>query len=209
MAVIQDADGTDLHVDATFGAARSSLWPLDHGVHGQYGVSVASGLMASLAGAAPVFSLRWTDSAKFFVLLQFKAAYQTITAFSSANEIGSELVVARSFTASDTAGTALTLSGDNAKKRTNMPTTLVGDARIATTAALTAGTRTLDTQGIASVVNMSPLAQTGLVYTTAQQEHPVILAQNEGLVLRNLIAFGASGTVRLHVLIQWAEVSAY
>jgi hypothetical protein len=40
-------------------------------------------------------------------------------------------------------------------------------------------------------------------------DYPVILAQNEGLVITNGVAMGAAGVINLHVNVEFAEVASY
>ena len=114
---------------------------------GAYRIVGATGTMsAGLAAAAPVFSWRWaTETANA------KCAIDRVNV--SINSLGTgftagvglvELMVARAFSAADTGGGTLTLTTNNAKRKTGMPTTALSEARIATTATLSAGTRTLD-----------------------------------------------------------------
>jgi hypothetical protein len=116
------------------------------------------------------------------------------------------LIAARSFTASDTGGVSILPSGNQNKLRTSgMGTTLLTDARISQTATLSAGTRTKDAQG--PRLDRGWRAQHGgchgrqilLPYPIFDQrpgEHPLVLAQNEGFVIRG---HGASDR---HVVLQ-------
>jgi len=61
------------------------------------------------------------------------------------------MTIAKSFSAAGTGGTAATITGNNGKMRTSMGTTLLGEARCASTAALGAGTKTLDSQAIGQI----------------------------------------------------------
>ena len=142
-----------------------------------------------------------------------------------------DLILARSFTASDSAGTAATLTGNNAKRRTSFGTSLVTDLRASSTATLTAGTRTLDTHAIgfargfvpATVVNYafvgnnvmnlagaSTFAYTGeyldLYRLNHTNEWPVVFVQNEGFLVRATVP--ATGTWTFSVIIEWLEVAA-
>jgi hypothetical protein len=143
--------------------------------------------------------------------------YVMTTAFTTAQQIGFNAFVARSFTASDSGGSSVTLSGNNNKNRTVMPTSqisLSGDMRIASTAALTAGTRTLDTNAFAVTNGWagSVLLTTGVVplqqvelYQNGGNEYPLILANNEGIVITNAVAMGATGVMTVAVNIEWTE----
>lgn len=96
---------------------------------------------------------------------------------------------------------------------------VAGDMRIATTAALGAGTKTLDTYSAAAIAAPGPITASlnGQIIpsgTTLWQseigdgEYPLVLAQNEGLSIRS-VAVPATGTWTMAVDIQWAEVAAY
>ena len=89
------------------------------------------------------------------------------------------------------------------------------DSRIATTAALAAGTRTLDTNALAQIGAWSGGTGQGLVpvqnnfwdqYTGNQL---IVVAPNEGLIIANLTAMGASGVVRLYANVEFAIASAF
>ena len=108
------------------------------------------------------------------------------------------------------------------KCRTSFGTTLLGEARCASTAALGAGTKTLDTQGIGNVqigigtgaitvaANLNLFEKTDLLEQDGIEQHPLILTQNEGFVIRNgATAWPATMTWALGVTVVWAEVATY
>jgi hypothetical protein len=49
---------------------------------------------------------------------------------------------------------------------------------------------------------------TALYSCLTQDEHPVTLRQNEGLLVRNVVIFPAAGVATLHVNLAWAELPA-
>ena len=120
---------------------------------------------------------------------------------------------ARSFSASDTGGTALAITGSQNKHRTSLATPTSLDCRISSTAALTAGTRTLDTVALAATYGSSTAVGTSMPVTPLLSndagDYPVVLAQNEGLVVTNLIAMGAAGVINLSVNIEFAEATSF
>jgi hypothetical protein len=129
-----------------------------------------------------------------------------------------QVFIARSFSASDTSGTAVTLTGNNLKKRTSMGTTLVTDMRFSSAlAGLTAGTRTLDAAPVLELPMQMTITTTNTSYYTGELDigagdgnHPIVLAQNEGFIVRGpTVVFGAAGTADLMVEVSWAEVSSY
>jgi hypothetical protein len=128
-----------------------------------------------------------------------------------------EIIQARSWTVSDSVGTAVTLTGNSFKKRTSMGTTLVTDIRKSAVAAgLTAGTRTLDADAILQMPTQQTITTPNATLYSADLDfdsgvaHPLVFAQNEGFIVRGpTVVFGAAGTANLVVDVAWAEVSAY
>jgi hypothetical protein len=213
MALIQSgADSTLLTVDPTFKAARVVIKPDE--LLGAYQLSLASGGLTTVAAGAPVFSFRFApNTGTVCVVKRLSINYVTTTAFGAAQQMGFGVFVARSFSGSDSGGSAATLTGNNNKYRTSLATAGVTDLRISTTAALSAGTRTLDSQALGSTNFWVPgvgtsLAQTDLISYDAN-DYPIVLANNEGLVIANTILMGATGVGTLVVNIEWFEANAY
>ena len=214
MAIIQSgsAAGTALLVDPAFGAARISVRPVD--VLGWNSVGAVTGAMTGLAAGAAIFSFR-NLSGNPVLVRRLGVGFVTTTAFTAAQMLSFGLVVARSFTASDTGGTAIALTGSNAKHRTTLATPTSLDCRISTTAALGAGTRVLDANAIgvqagwsgAAGVTIVPALSNLLSHDTG--DYPVVLAQNEGLIISNLTAMGAAGVGIATVAIEFAEASTF
>lgn len=217
-------DNIEAQVDPSYLALRTSLRPLEWQatgggvVGGHFGVAAETGLTTGIAAGGAIFSFRWTDSARFCVIHKILVGAVVTTAFGTAQEVSADAVIVRGFTASDTGGTAISMSANSGKKRSNMAASLVGDMRIATTAALAAGTGTADTNAfgywiapggtafntIGSASGMLPLFT-----PLAGMEHGVVLSQNEGFRIRVPFAQGATGVVRYAVNIDWAEVPTY
>jgi hypothetical protein len=193
---------------------------------GAYRVAAVSGLLTGVAAGAAttghLFALRWAPSGTderrrtTFILQRFRARLATVTGFTAEQEIGLQLFVARAFSATGSGGTAVDLT-TSGRKRAGFPNSLVTDMRVANTGALTAGTQTLDSAPIA-VASAQELASGATVQRNAAEilmpqedtvSHPVLLAPNEGLILRNTIAMGAAGTMRLIVEIDWLELERY
>lgn len=179
---------------------------------GDYSVTMTSGALTVVAAAGPVWSCRWTSTALVAVVKRMTISVGATTAFTTAQMVAYGVFFARAFTVADSGGTAATLTTDNGKHDTHYPTTAMGDMRIGTTGVITAGTRTLDTQPL---VVSNGWATTAVVGSTMYWDYswcyddaaaPLILRQNEGLVLANQIVMGAAGVARLHVTLQWAEV---
>lgn len=209
--VVWEVDGT------TFRAGRVTSRPLDYGAFGFYRLSTTVALVVTQAANGTLFSFRWGDATRlcipqFVRLSLMQTAAATATIFPRY-----QVFVARAFTVSDSAGTAITLTGNNMKKRTSMGSTLVTDIRKSAVAAgLTAGTRTLDAEPILELVTNSTITtpndtryETNLDFTNSG-DHPLVFAQNEGFIVRGpTTVFGAAGTADLVVDVAWAEVSSY
>ncbi len=210
--VVAEVDGT------TFRAVRFTPRPIDHGAFGHYRLVTTVALVVTQAANGTLFSFRWGDATRLCVVNKIRLSCMQTAAATATIMPSFEVVLARSFTASDSVGTAVTLTGNNMKKRTSMGTTLVTDIRKAAVAAgLTAGTRTLDADAIIQLpTNQSITTPNPNLYVAELEpgvsdgNHPLVLAQNEGFIVRGpTVVFGAAGTANLVVDVSWAEVASY
>lgn len=211
MAILEGAvSGNQAEVEATHKALRSSIRP-DEALNWT-SVGAASGLVTAVAAGGALFSLR-NISSNLLVIRRVSVGFIVTTAFTTAQALAYQLVVARAFTASDTGGTAIALTGSQNKHRTSLATLTSVDCRIATTAALGAGTKTLDTValgiagGAALAVGNAMSPQTLLQHDAG--DYPIVLAQNEGINILNQFAMGAVGVINFHVNIEFGEMTAY
>lgn len=214
---IQGFGGTIADVGGSaFRALKIQQMPLDYGTLGSYRKSLLSGTMAAgLAANASVWQWRWSDATRLGIVrrLTVDGMGGSATAFTAG--FGKfDVLPARSFTGNGSGGTVGTFTGNNGKLRTAMGTTLVGDIRISSTAALTAGTWTLDTDPIGqysftigTTISAQYLNQAALLGEDVGPEHPFVAAQNEGLNLRATVP--ATGTWQFGVTCAWAEVAAF
>lgn len=222
--LLQGNGGTVADVDGTtYRALRVTNRPLDVAALGHYRLSMATGtIAAALAANGELFQFRWTHATNLAVIHKVLISAGALAAATAAGLVTLEATIARSFSAAGTGGTAATLTSHNAKVRTSMGTTLLGEARIASTAALGVGTKTLNTQGVGNVTlgigtgaitvsqNLTLIPKTDLVEMDANEPHPIVLAQNEGLIIKNgATAWPAAMTWALGVTIVWAEIAAY
>jgi hypothetical protein len=224
MATIQDpiTPANLLGVDGA-GAAKVTARPL--AALGQYGFSVVTGtLAAALAANAVVFSARWGHAANLAVITSLKTRFMPLTPFTAAtltDHTSFDALIGSSFSANHTGGTALNLTGNSFKRRSTMPSTAFTDIRISTTAALGGGTVTLYPHPFAQSLRkgnrVNPAAATEEVVmpTTDGMDvdiyvgdgmHPIVLGNNEGIVIRNRTVWPAAGTGILMVAMDWAEV---
>lgn len=201
---------------------NSRIIPALQRAEGAFKTAAVSGLLTTVAAATAtaghLWAMRWSPTAsqpKFCLITRLRARLSTISGFTAAQEVGMDLSVLRSYTASHTGGTAVTLTGDNAKKRQAHPTSAVADMRIGSTGALTAGTHTFDAQPISqdqyaelAAGAAVPKGKSEIFLSTEDLDrYPLILKADEGLAIRNTVLMGAGGTARLVVEIDWQELS--
>lgn len=213
---IVGALGNQMEVEANTKAARIVQRHNDYGSFGIYAKAMTSGIMAAgLAAGSPVFSFRYTSASNVALVKRVTlSAGDTATAF-TAGVVTFNMFVARSFSSSDTGGTAGTLSGNNGKLRTSMATIAgVGDFRISSTATLSAVSRTLDTDPCGAITTSvdatagRPLVAPGtMLFQALPGEYPLVCVQNEGFVIQATVP--ATGTWTFSVGVQWEEIVSY
>lgn len=180
---------------------------------------VGTTLAAGSATAGHVWACRFpaaaagVKGARRALIQRFRAKIVTVAGFTAAQEVGLDLFKATAFTALHTVGSAVTPS----KKATFFTATqMLG--RIATTAELTAGTHTLDTDPwagcayseLAAAATVPKYGSEIFLSTDDLTEYPLVLAPDEGLILRNgPVAFAGGGTVRIIVEMDWLELERY
>lgn len=208
--------GVLVEVETAQKAMRMVQSPRDFGTLGSYGTGAVSGVMAAaLAANSEIFQFRWTNASNSMVLRSVTIGAGSIGAF-AAGVCTFGLRVARTWSADGTGGTALTFATNDQKRRTSMGTTLAPTAlgvRVASTAALGAGTKTLDGNdfstitGSVTAVAGVPLINpsTSLWQRNTADEYPLFFAASEGFVIRATVP--ATGTWTFSVSIEWAEVA--
>jgi hypothetical protein len=211
MAFIEGPSGNIEEITTNFKAGRVAIYPKDalswvsFSARAAHSAGIASGTL---------FSFR-NISANPILVNRVGIGYITTTAFTTPQIVDFSLFIARAFSASDTGGTAIALTGNNGKVRTSLATLTSVDCRITSGALLTAGTRTLDTNALATVGWFSNGVGTGVtpainnLYAASDGDYEIILAQNEGFVINNATAFGAVGVGSIYVNVELAELSSY
>lgn len=211
--------GAVAEVDGTlFRALRITPRPIDVAGLGHYRLSRTVNLLAAQAANGNLFSWRWGDATRFAVLTKMRLTVLQTAAATATIMPSFQAFIARSFTVSDSIGTAITLGGNAFKKRANMGASLVTDVRYSTTTAgLTSGTRTLDTEAFLELPTQQTITTPNAVMWEKELDvgmgdgnYPYTFAQNEGFVIKGpTVVFGAAGTANLIVDISWAEVAAF
>lgn len=224
MAMIQSgADSSLLTVDPTFKAARITVRPPEGVGFYQLGASTGNLTNTTVVGSnAPLFGMRWAPAnGKIAIIRKIGIGFVQTVAWTAAAAQQFNLFVARSWTVSDTGGTQITISGNTNKNRTTHDPSLFAlpsDVRVAGTATYTAGTRTLDTNPLATTVFATSQVAAGsatypqqynIIHDVNTGDHPIVLDNNEGIVLTNVTTWPASANAQMYFNIEWYETSAY
>ena len=219
---IQGNGGTVAEVGANFRGVVSQSKPLEYGALGHYSWGGLTGILpAALAANSEIFQFKWTPAATAnlcVVRYVIISAAVTTTFFAAGVPVQVGLYKASAWTVAGAGGTAVTPAALLKRRGTMASTSLAaGDMRIATTAALGAGTKTLETESISSVLTAGPTASPGNIFApgtvllnaeVSNGEHPIVLAAGEGLSITS-IAVPATGTWQVSVRIGWSETTAY
>jgi hypothetical protein len=190
---------------------------------GHYRASFSTGLLpAALAAGAAIFSCRFYNTVKTRALVtRFKMTATVVTPFTGAQQIGLQAFIARSWTAADSGGSSIVLTGTNNQLNSLGDAPSIAQIQVSTTTALTAGTRTLDANPFLQLATAQTqaAASAGLVsgssefVVSSDQEFPInfrsgsATADAEGIVVQSPILFGAAGTVQVVVDMGWMEYS--
>lgn len=206
-------DGASVvQVDPTFDAARVSLRPIE--VKGWHSVAAKSGNLTTAVAAGAVFSFR-NLSAKPILVRRVGVGFVLTTAFTTAQLMEFGLMFCRPWTVSSTGGTAIPFTGSNTKVRTSLETPTSLDARIATTGAITGETKTRDGNYLGLIGGWAGAVGTILppslnnLYSHDTGDYPLVLDQNEGISIENVVLMGAAGVGVLYVNMEFAEADAY
>jgi len=228
MAVINDpntaaniAQVGPVSTATTQNGIHAQLRPIPYGGNGHYYVSNVHAIPVSANANGHRFAMRNTHATKLVVITFIRLFDLQLAAATATIYQGWQVFIARSFTTFHTTSvTSFTLTGSNQKKRTSMATVgAVGNA--GHSAAVAAG---MTGQGLTA--DAAPLLELGTIQTittpnttmwlverdfnVADGGHPVVLAQNEGLIITGpTIVSGAAGTSQLGYTVGWAEVDAY
>lgn len=211
--VMQGNSGVSVEVDANRRAQRVVIEPnAGSDVLGHYVIGEATGIVATPAAGAEVFQFRNSHASNLVIIERLVISMANAAAVTAAQEFGFEVFRATGWTVAGTLGTAL---DTRPRRRTSMSASsmVAGDIRISTTAALGAGTKTLDTLRVATGPGppLNAIGQAGPVVYLPEDDirYPLmVLANNEGFVVRNLVTY-ATGSARFHVRVYWREATSY
>lgn len=200
------------------------------GDRSQQSLAVATGDMAAgLAADSEILQFRNPNTTGKLVAIQelLVSGMRATTAF-AVGKIDFRAYIVRGFTADGTGGATPTITGNNNKLRTvsgapsQNDSIVAGKIRVATTAALGAGTKTIDSNPVGQIVTHSSagvgaatpiigsiyLPHNGLFKAIPNDgESPIILAQDEGIIVTATVP--ATGVWNIGFRIKWAEVDGF
>lgn len=185
-----------------------------------YRIQLASGTIgAGMSANSPIFSFRWASAAKTARIREVRVGAESLGTGFTAGLASFAIFRASGWSAADTGGTAITASAIT-KMAPGMGDSLSA-IRMADTAALTPGTRTLDTHSI-GLVNFSVTNATNTVFANVGQfplfevgpstlevgsdrwtPPGLYLGLNEGFVVHGTVP--ATGTWTARVRVVWDE----
>ena len=194
-------------------------------LHGEYKASFLSGAIAAATAAETttaghLFVMRVpTSETKKAVIRYVGYSLATVTAMTTQQPMGLSLIRMTGSTAVYTGGTAIdmfTLT-QSQKLRADQSLTLftTNNVRMCTTAGLTAGTQNLDSQALYREFFLSPVlgeVANGTLFDarddgSGTHRSPIVLAAEEGIVVRNTILLGNTGVFNLALNVEWDEVT--
>lgn len=177
---------------------------------------------AALAASSELFQFRFLSGTKTWALVE-KVIFDgmgIIAVATATGPLGFALVPARAWTAAGSGGTRIAVSGDNLQMETAIGNSQVNDMGIATTGALTVGTKTLDANAIGQAIGgvgtaaVTAYGPTSIVmpqrlFDMDEAGQPLVLANQEGFVIRTTHVGPTALTYTCGFTIQWREVTSF
>lgn len=177
---------------------------------------------AALAANSELLQFRFVSGTKSYALVRSVSldGLGIVAVATAAGPLGFDLIPARAWTAAGSGGTRIATSGDNLQMETALATTQVSDIGIATTGALTAGTKTLDANaqggallsigtGAVTTYASGGIGKVYLFNSASEGDMPLVFANQEGFVVRTSHAGPTALTYVARFTIVWAEVTAF
>jgi hypothetical protein len=211
MAVIEGGTTNVLQdVNNNFKAARMSIYPIESVTWNS--IAVQTGLLTAIAANGQIFSFK-NNSANLLAVKRVGVGFVCTTAFTAAQKMEFAMMVMRNVTVTASGGTQINITANNGKHRTSLNTPTQIDCRISTTGALTAGTNTPDANDIGIVpffvggVGLPLPFDKSALFAKETGDYPLVLAQNESFVIRNLTAMGAAGVGVAYISLEFCELA--
>lgn len=226
--IINRTSGNKLKVD-TAGQLAASVGPNYIGsAGGRYRMSLSTNLATVISAitatgdVGQIGQFRWGSTTKTCLIDRLEMTFQVVTDFTAFQTIKLGIRKVSAHTATATGGTTTAslatialLTGDSGKLRASYPTTALTDFRMTDTADLTcgAGARALDAQDFLTLVATpksdgatiaKPLYEK--VWDGGARGQPLVLTQDTGISIMNHTLWGAAGTARVGLAVEWREI---
>lgn len=177
---------------------------------GAYRATFVTGLATGLAANASLLAAQWTN-ATFAMRLRAVEVDLLVTAgFTAAQEVGVDVIVARSWTVAPSGATAGVLTNN---KKVGLDAAMkLAAVQVAGAGGVTNGTLTIDPNPIGAAKVLAgagvagPLMSKSWRFDADERNEPIIFQANEGLLVRTIDAMGAGGVVRGIITLEWDEV---
>lgn len=178
---------------------------------------------AALAANSELLQFRFLSGTKTYALVH-KVRFDgmgIVAVPTAAGPLGFELVPARAWTVAGSGGTRIAVSGDNLQTETALANSQVNDMGIATTGALTVGTKTLDANsqggvlggvgtGAVTIYGSTCIVPPWDLFDSSEAGYqPLKLANQEGFVIRTTHAGPATMTYVARFSVIWSEVTDF
>lgn len=201
----------------TFRALNVVPMPQEYGALGSYRRTTTTGTIAAGAAAnSDIVQFRWTDVYSLAVVNKIVIEnLGTLAVVFTAGFGNVRAIVHRNWSTAPSGGALIALTGNDGKLSTSMTPTRLVDGRVATTAALTAGTRVSDSDPIGQLgFSVGTIASINLVNKTVLfgedcevGQMPLVCQAFDGFSLQATLP--ATGTWRAQATFAWTEVVSY
>lgn len=211
--------------------------PQDYGAFGHYAAVLTTGTIgAGMSALGELVQMRWVDATRLCLIHDVQVLeFRNVATAWTAGRFLFDVCISRNWSVDGTGGGAVSVADPQLQLRTSMGGSLFSTGfRLATTAALGAGTKTFDTLPVGAcfglvdavaakyhipqsnvVTTASPAAGPGIMLfkaDVASGEHPIVLASNggstsDGISIRATVP--ATGTWAASFLVKWCEVVAF
>lgn len=195
---------------------------------GSFQMVVPTGAVTTIAAgdftnAGQLFNFRWDSATKNAYVHYIGAKFILTTAYTTAQETACHLVLASAFTVDGTNGTAVDCGSTVAatgKLRETFAKSVIGagDVRVATNAAITAGTHTLHANAFSTLSGFSgavgdtiPRSTAGAadgfgtLFDSREFGAPLVFDEDSGFVIINGPTMGAVGVGKWYFKVIWDE----
>lgn len=197
--------------------------PLPIGSGGHYRCATRTRLVATQAANSRLFEMRNPSATLLMVLLKLHIQWFTLATDTHTATIEDSLDVFKATGFSVVDGTGSPVTPTTTKARTSDPASTAevrANALAGLAAGITGGTITLEANPytqLGKALLAAPVAtavpppkdELILIPELGDGQHPMVFAQNEGVVVTNRVLLGAAANSSVLIAAQWAEVSAF